>query len=150
MTANAREIDKRRNSQREHIQALIEESKFIHSEDSFKLNLKNKEIGEYNKPGTPIPFRKLLPHQEDIQITEVVVKKGIPIGKLKLLKGFSNWCFCGQTGLTNKEFLRHIKVEHNGMALPTSVLNRPHWIDLVDFFSYKAEVLFSGRDINLT
>ena len=73
MTENAREIDKRRNSQREHIQALIEECKFIHSEDSFKLTWKNKEIGEYNKPGTPIPFRKLLPHPEDIQITEVVV-----------------------------------------------------------------------------
>ena len=150
MAANAREIDKRRNSQREHIQALIEECKFIHSEDSFKLNWKNKEIGEYNKPGTPIPFRKLLPHPDDIKLTEVVVKKGIPIGKLKLLKGFSNWCFCGQTGLTNKEFLRHIKVEHNGMALPTSVLNRPPWIDWVDFFSDEAEVLFSGIDIGLT
>ena len=150
MAANAREIDKRRNSQREHIQALIEECKFIHSEDSFKLNWKNKEIGEYNKPGTPIPFRKLLPHPNDIQITEVVVKKGIPIGKLKLLKGFSNWCFCGQTGLTNKEFLRHIKVEHNGMALPTSVLNRPPWINWVDFYSDESEVLFSGIDIDLT
>jgi hypothetical protein len=46
MAANAREIDKRRDSQREHIQALIKECKFIHSEDSFKLNWKSKEIGE--------------------------------------------------------------------------------------------------------
>ena len=90
---NAREIDKRRNKLREHIQALIEDCKFIHSEDSFKLNWKNKEIGEYNKSGTPIPFRKLLPHPDDIKFTEVVVKKGIPSEKLKLLKGFSNWCF---------------------------------------------------------
>ena len=51
-----------------------------------------------------MPFRKLLPHQDDIKLAEVVVKKGIPIGKLKLLKGFSNWCSCGQTGLTDKEF----------------------------------------------
>jgi hypothetical protein len=76
--------------------------------------------------------------------------KGIPIGKLKLLKGFSNWCFCGQTSLTDKEFRRHIKTEHNGMALPISILNRPPWIDWVDFFSDEAEVLFRGIDIDLT
>ena len=42
--------------------------------------------------GTRIPFRKLLPHPDVIKLTEGMVKKGIPIGKLKLLKGFSNWC----------------------------------------------------------
>ena len=147
--ANAREIDKRRNRQRENIQAVIEECIFIHSEDSFKLNWKNKEIGEYNKPGTPIRFRKLLPYSDDIKFTEVV-KKGIPIEKLKLLKGFSNWCFCAQTGLADKEFRRYITNEHNGMALLTIVLNRPPWIERVDFFSDEAEVLFSGIDIGLT
>ena len=102
IAANAREIDKRRNRQGEHIPALIEECKFIHSEDSFKLNWKNNEIGEYNKPGTPIPFRKLLPHPDYIKFTEVVVMKEIPIRKHILLKGFSNWCFCRQTSLTDK------------------------------------------------
>ena len=39
---------------------------------------------------------------------------------------------------------------NGNMALPTSVLNRPPWIDWVDFFSDEAEVLFSGIDIGLT
>ena len=51
---------------------------------------------------------KLLHHPDDIKFTEVAVKKGIPIGKLKLLKEFSNWCYYAQTGLADKEFRRHI------------------------------------------
>ena len=66
--------------------------------------------------------------------------------KLNLLTGFLNLVPVGKTGLTNKEFKRHISLEHDGYALPNSILNRPPWVDWVDFYSDEAEIIFSGID----
>ena len=104
-----------------------------------KLLWKQQEVGEYTGPGRPTPTRLLLKHPYDIKLREMVQGKPVKREKLNLLTGFSNWCPCGKTGLTNKEFKRHISLEHDGYALPNSILNRPPWVDWVDFYTKKVK-----------
>ena len=64
----------------------------------------------------------------------MAVRKGIPIEKLKLMKGFTNWCICGQTGLTGEQFKRHIYLEHKGIAPSTSCsIDLFMWIGFIFF-----------------
>ena len=144
MAKNIKEIQKRRFKTQKNVLDKIKESSFVQKEGSHYLFWKDQEVGIYTGPGIPTPTKKLLKHPEDYKLTEVVVRKGIPIEKLKLLKGFTNWCMCGRTGLTGEQFKRHIFLEHKGIAPPSSVLNRPFYVDWVDFFSDEAEILYSN------
>ena len=128
------------------VEKLIKETKFTQEGQVSKLLWKNQEVGEYKDPGRPTPTRLLLKHPFDIRLTEVVLRKPVPKQKLKLLIGFSNWCPGGKTCLTNKEFLRHISIEHDEYALPNIILNRPPWVNWVDFYSDETEILFLGID----
>ena len=109
-----------------------------------KLVQMNKHKDQMNVEKLIKESKFTLKHPYDIRLTEVILMKPIKREKLKLLRDFSNWCPCGKTGLTNKEFKCHIFMEHDGYELPNSILNRPPWVDLVDFYSDEAEILFSG------
>ena len=43
-----------------------------------------------------------------------------------------------------REFIQHIYNIHNGIALPSSYINRPPWIDLIQFYTDEAEIYYMG------
>jgi hypothetical protein len=146
MATKIRIVQMNKHKAQMNVENLIKETKFTQEGQISKLLWKNQEVGECAGSGLPTPTRLLLKHSFDIRLTKVVLRKPVPKQKLKLLIGFSNWCLYGKTGLDNKEFLRHISIEHDDYALPNIVLNREPWVDWVDFYSDEAEILFSVID----
>ena len=122
------------------------ESSYKKENDVYKVYWKNHEVGEYIGPGAPKQFKsfnEIQPNSTDIRFVETGIKKSTPIIKLKLFNGFSNWCACGETGLTKKKYIKHVNEIHSGIALPNSFLNRPPWIDWVFFYSDEAESFYN-------
>ena len=64
--------------------------------------------GEYIGQGPPKYFKSFNEMQlnsKEIRFGETGIKKSTPIIKLKLFHRFSNYCACGETGLTKKNTL---------------------------------------------
>ena len=129
------------------------ESSYRKDGDKYKVFWKGEEVGEYVGPGKPTQFHNykyILHSTQKVKLTEVTVRKAIPLEKLLLLEGFSNWCGCGETGMNKHQYIKHIKDYHDGIALPSSILNRPPWVDWVFFYSDEAEILYSRIAPDLT
>ena len=73
---------------------------------------------------------------------EACVRKATPVEKPKLFKGFTNWRGCGKINMGKREFIQHIYNTHNGIALPSSFINRPPWVDYIHFYTEEAEMYY--------
>ena len=77
---------------------------------------------------------------------DVCLKNSLPLNKLKLFNGLSNWCAWGKTGLDKKEYITHVRTIHNGISLSQSVLNRLPWVNRIFFYSDEAETYYNGPE----
>ena len=68
---------------------------------------------------------------------------------LNLYKGLSNWCLCGAIDLSAKDFISHCLVHHQGIAMKNSQLNRPPWMDWVEYDDEEIMEQLCFSDINL-
>jgi len=66
--------------------------------------------------------------------------------KLKLIDGLSNSCSCGKADLDKQDFIKHIKESHKGVALSSSKLNRPPWLDWILYYDDDMELLYCYVD----
>ena len=85
-------------------------------------------------------------------MVDVLVKRVTPIENLKLLNEFTNRCGSGQGDLwlTKKEFISHINHKHHAMVPKKSQINKPAWIEPIDFLSDKYEILYCQTTEDLT
>ena len=98
------------------------------------LQWKGKTIGEYIGPGLIGPtINKFRHNLFDLEQIQRLVEKAIPAKSLNLYSGLSNWCACGEIDLSTKDFIGHCMDHHRGLAMKNSQLNRPPWIDWVNY-----------------
>ena len=115
------------------------------------LKWKNFEIGEFKGTGHPNQIiQKYQQHQYEDKLMQVYVKKEIPLSRFTLYGGFSNWCGCGEIDLGNDVFSDHVKRHHHGKIPVNSHLNRPFWLDWINFNSEEIEYQFCYTLSDLT
>ena len=85
----------------------------------------------------------------DLEQIQRLVEKAIPAKSLNLYKGLSNWCACGAIDLSAKDFISHCMDHHRGLAMKNSQLNRPPWIDWVNYEDDEVMELICFTDENL-
>ena len=147
MDQKYREALKKRYIEKEEICRKFRESKYIKEGSVYKMYNKDTEVGVYIGPGTPKQFKafnEIQPRSTDKKFVEACVRKATPIEKLKLFNGFTNWCGCGKINMGKREFIHHIYNIHNGIALPSSFINRPPWVDYIHFHTEEAEMYYMG------
>ena len=138
---------KKRYKQKEEICRKFRESKYKKDGEVYKVFNKEIEVGVYIGPGTPKQFQsynEIQPCATNKRFVEACVRKATPVEKIRLFKGYTNWCGCGKINMGKREFIQHIYNIHNGIALPSSYINRPPWIDLIQFYTDEAEMYYMG------
>ena len=138
---------KKRYKQKEEICRKFRESKYKKDGEVYKVFNKEIEVGVYIGPGTPKQFQsynEIQPCSTNKRFVEACVRKATPVEKIRLFKGYTNWCGCGKINMGKREFIQHIYNIHNGIALPSSYINRPPWIDLIQFYTDEAEMYYMG------
>ena len=152
MTQNFKEAYNKRWRKKEEICKRFRESSYRKENGKYKVYLKDIEVGEYTKTDTPRQFRsfnEIQPGSTDKRFIDAEVRNTTPINKIKLIYGLSNWCICGKTRLIKKEYIKHTKSIHEGMALKLGLLNRPPWVDWIFIYSDEAEAYYSGLDMDM-
>ena len=98
------------------------------------LQWKGKTIGEYKGPGLIRPIlEKFRRNLFDFEQINRLLDKATPVKSLNLYRGFSNWCACGTIDLNSRDYIGHCMDHHRGIAMKDSQLNRPPWMDWVDY-----------------
>ena len=152
MTQNFKEAYNKRWRKKEEICKRFRESSYRKENWKYKVYLKDIEVEEYTKTEASRQFRsfnEIQPDSTDKRFIETEVRDTTPINKIKLIDGLSNRCICGKTGLTKKDYIKHTKSIHEGMALKQSVLNRSQWVDWIFLYSDEAEAYYSGLDMDM-
>ena len=97
----------------------------------------------YTGPGTPKQFNaynEIQTCSTNKRIIEAWFRKAIQVEKLKLFKGFTNLSGSGKINMGKREFFHNIYNTKSGIALPSSFINRPPWVDYIHF--YKEEQMY--------
>ena len=85
----------------------------------------------------------------DLEQIQRLVEKATPAKSLNLYKGCSNWCACGAIDLSSREFISHCMDHHRGLAMKNCQINRPPWIDWVNYEDDEVMELICYTDENL-
>ena len=64
----------------------------------------------------------------------MLLDKASPVKSLQLYKGLSNWCSCGEIDMSSRDFTGHCLDHHRGIAPKDSQLNKPPWMDWVQYY----------------
>ena len=111
--------------------------------DVISIDWKEKQIGDYICPGLPETIlQKLQQHKYQWKYVNVLVENAIPIKKLKLYKGLTNWCACRMQDLGKKDFLGNVADHHHGIIQKDSQINRLFWLDWVFYSNEEIEQEF--------
>ena len=78
-------------------------------------------------------------HKYHWKYINVLVDHDIPLKKLKLYDGLTNWCACGIQDLGRNDFLGHVAELHHGMIKKDSQINRPFWLDWIFYQNTELE-----------
>ena len=98
------------------------------------LQWNGNTIGEYKGPGLIGPIlEKFRRNLFDFDQINWLIDKATPVKSLNPYRGFSNWCACGIIDLNWRDFIGHCMDHHRGIAMKNSQLNRPPWMDWVDY-----------------
>ena len=98
------------------------------------LQWKGNTIGEYQGPGLIGPIlEKFRRNLFDLDQINRLLEKAGPVKSLNLYRGMSNWCPCGEIDMNSRDFIGHCMDHHRGIAMRNSQLNRPPWIDWVEY-----------------
>ena len=85
----------------------------------------------------------------DKRFIDVCANKTQLVNTLKIIEGLSNWCSCGEIGLTKKQYIQHIK-EIQRRSLSCKKHNQLAAMSGLDFFfSDEAETYYSGIDTTI-
>lgn len=118
--------------------------------DIMSMFWKEKHIGDYIGPGLPSAIlEKLQQHKYHWKYINVLVDHDIPLKKLKLYDGLTNWCACGTQDLGRNDFLGHVAEHHHGMIKKDSQINRPFWLDWIFYQNTELEEDFCYTTSNL-
>lgn len=114
------------------------------------LTYKGKKVGEYIGPGLLGPtLAKIRQNTFNFEQLNVLVEKAAPIKCFNLIKGLSNWCACGKIDMEDNQFRGHVIDHHRGIVMRNSQLNRPPWVDWVEFKNDELYEQFCFTDNNL-
>ena len=114
------------------------------------LQWKGKTVGEYIGPGLIGPTLNNFRHNLfDLEQIQRLVEKATPAKSLNLYKGYSNCCACGAIDLSSREFISHCMDHHRGLAMKNCQLNRPPWVDWVNYEDDEVMELICFTDENL-
>ena len=106
---------------------------------SYTVLYGNQEVGTYIGPKNPTPPQQLLRNLKNktnnIRHLEVKIRKDTQLKKLQILKGYSNSCGCGESGIDSHTFKDHVINRHYGFVLANSTINRPPWMNWYFFFN---------------
>ena len=155
MTRNQQEAYKRRNQTRINIINTMEKLRykkdFQGNKKSYKVIYGNQEVGTYIGPKNPTPpqqlIRNLKNKTNNIRHLEVTIRKDTQLKKLQILKGYSNSCGCGESGIDAHAFKDHVINRHSGFVLANSTINRPPWMDWYFFFNDYIEEAFQTNSL---
>ena len=80
----------------------------------------------------------------------LLVEKAAPLKEFTLYQGLTNRCSCGKNDMYPKEFMEHLKEHHEEMVEERSQINRPPWLDLVEYKDYLIEekLCYSEEDLD--
>ena len=98
------------------------------------MQWKGNTIGEYQGPGLIGPIlEKFRRNLFDLDQINRLLEKAGPVKSLNLYRGMSNWCPCREIDMNSRDFISHCMDHHRGIAMRNSQLNRPPWIDWVEY-----------------
>ena len=114
------------------------------------LTWNGKSIGRYTGPGLLGPtIDKFRSNRFELEQINRLLEKAVPVKSLNLYKGLSNWCPCGAIDLSAKYFISHCLDHHRGIAMKNSQLNRPPWMDWVEYEDDEIMEMLCFSDNNL-
>ena len=142
MYRNQQKAYKRKTNKNQHnhtMEKLRYKKDFKVNKKSYTVIYGNQEVGTYIGPKNPTPPQQLLRNfknkTNNIRHLEVTIRKDTQHKKLQILKGYSNSCGCGESGIDAHTFKDHIINRHSGFVLANSTINRPPWMDWYFFFN---------------
>ena len=98
------------------------------------MQWKGNTIGEYQGPGLIGPIlEKFRRNLFDLDQINRLLEKAGPVKCLNLYRGMTNWCPCGEIDMSSRDLIGHCMDYHRGIAMRNSQLNRPPWIDWVEY-----------------
>ena len=84
--------------------------------DIMSMLWKKKHVRDYIGPGLPSAIiEKLQQHKYHWKYINVLVDHDIPLKKLKLYNGLTNWCACGIQDLGRNDFFGYVAELQHGM-----------------------------------
>ena len=120
----------------------LKDSKFVKKDQCHLLQYNEKPIGMYMMPTIPPDLEQMKKKHINWKKVDLFLHSDVQIEKVTLLDNFLNWCSCGKTNLTKKEFISHVNLTHKGYIKKNSQVNLPVWIYGVVFTSDSNEELF--------
>ena len=115
------------------------------------MQWKGKTIGEYKGPGLIRPILdKFRSNLFDLEQINRLLDKATPVKSLNLYRGLSNWCACGKIDLNSRDYIGHCMDHHRGIAMKDSQLNRPPWMDWVEYDNDEVmeQLCFTDEDLD--